>query len=437
MKFTLVKLLFPLLFLNLKLLAQDSIRQLPLEEARKQAITHNEAINQANLDVSLAKNHLTTTQAFFLPQANFSYTAISTNNPLNAFGLKLQQSTILASDFNPSLLNDPPGRADFSTKLELQQPLINLDLLYQRKGAAKQVEMYELMAKRGGEKIALETEKAYLQLQMLYEADKVLKEALSMAKAFQKLTKDLYDQGLVQRSDLLNADLHVSNTETQIRYSSSNILDASDMLSLMMGASTGTRYITDPIIRSTTNSSGASLSPDRADLLAMKKGIETYDLMIRSSKMSFLPKLNAFGNYQLNDNSVFGFKANSYLAGLQLSWNIFNGNKTKNQIGQQKLEKEKLNSQLAQQTKEAEMNIARAQRQIDDAAFSIKQQELAIGQAAEVLRVLQNRYTQGLVKTTDVLSAQITLSQQKLGSLQAILQFNTATATLAFLTSHK
>jgi len=83
------------------------------------------------------------------------------------------------------------------------------------------------------------------------------------------------------------------------------------------------------------------------------------------------------------------------------------------------------------------MNIARAQRQIDDAAFSIKQQELAIGQAAEVLRVLQNRYTQGLVKTTDVLSAQITLSQQKLGSLQAILQFNTATATLAFLTSHK
>ncbi|MBI1781253.1 MAG: TolC family protein [Sphingobacteriales bacterium] len=417
--------------------AQDNTRHLSLQEAVAAATANNNAIKLSSLDEQIAKAKFKQTDAIFLPQANFSYTAFTTNNPLNAFGFKLQQKTITAADFNPVLLNNPGATPDFTTKFELQQPLVNIDMLYQRKGAAKQMEMYSLISQRTKEYLAFETAKAYLQLQMLYEVDKVLKEALTTAKSMQKTTSNYFDQGLIQKSDLLNAELQVMNTETQIKNVQSNIADASDMLSLLMGNENGVVYTTDTINKEIQQGTDTlQLSNSRADFKALQKGMEGYDMMIKSSKMSYLPRLNAFASYQWNDKAMFGYNANAYLAGIQLSWNIFNGNRTKNSITQQTLEKAKLVKQLDQQKSEAQLQINHAKRQLDDAAFAMKQQQLAVGQASESLRVLQNRFTQGLVKTTDVLMAQTQLSQQQLGTVQAVFNYDVAMAYLQFLTTN-
>jgi len=406
--------------------SQDSVKHLSLQEAITVSASNNNAVKLSELDVQVARAKFRQTDAMLLPQANFSYTAFTTNDPLNSFGFKLQQGSIKNADFNPDVLNNPSATPDFSAKFELQQPLLNVDMLYQRKGAARQVEMYQLLSKRTKEYLYFETEKAYLQLQMVYDENKVLNEALATSKAVYKTSKDYYDQGLIQKSDLLNADLHVMNIETQVKSSQSGIQDASDMLSILMGRSTGTVYTIDPIgITNTVIADSVALSNERSDLKALQKGMESYDMMIKSSKMSYLPRLNAFASWQLNDKSMFDFNANSYFAGIRLSWNIFNGNRTRNTISQQQLEKEKLAKQLDQQKSEAQLQINHARRQ------------LAVGQASEALRVVQNRYTQGLVKTTDVLMAQTQLSQQKIGYVHAVFNYNLAAASLQFLTTGK
>ena len=418
--------------------SQESVKHLSLQEAITEAVSNNDAIKLSALDVQVAKSKFRQTDAMLLPNANFSYTALTTNDPLNSFGFKLQQGSIKDADFNPDVLNNPSSRPNFSAKFELQQPLLNVDMLYQRKAASKKVEASELLSERTKEYISFETEKTYLQLQMAYDENKVLNEALATAKAVYKTSKDYYDQGLIQKSDLLNAELHVMNIETQIKNSQSGIQDASDMLSTLMGTSTGTVYTIDPIsITNPVVADNTGLSNERSDLKALQKGIESYDMMIRSSKMSWLPRLNAFASYQLSDKNIFGFKANSYLAGIQLSWNIFNGNRTRNTISQQQLEKQKIAKQLDQQKSEAQLQINHARRQLSDATFFMKQQQLAVEQASEALRVLQNRYTQGLVKTTDVLMAQTQLSQQKIGYVRAVFNYNLAAASLQFLTIGK
>jgi outer membrane protein TolC len=178
--------------------SQDSARHLSLQEAIEASVSNNNAIKLSALDVQLAQSKLRQTNAIFLPQANFSYTAATTNNPLNAFGFKLQQGSITGGDFKPELLNNPSATPDFSTKFELQQPLLNIDMLYQRKAASKQVEMYELLSNRTKEYLTFETEKAYLQLQMTYDENKVLNEALVTSKAVYKTSQDYYNQGLIQ-----------------------------------------------------------------------------------------------------------------------------------------------------------------------------------------------------------------------------------------------
>ena len=88
-------------------LAQDSTKILSLTEAITAALSNNKAIQLSKLDESIAAANYKQTEAIYLPQVGFSYTAMSTNNPLNAFGFKLQQQSITQSDFNPALLNNP------------------------------------------------------------------------------------------------------------------------------------------------------------------------------------------------------------------------------------------------------------------------------------------------------------------------------------------
>lgn len=404
--------------------AQDSTRLLSLDEAIQNTLSNNATIKMAGLDMSIASANFKQTEAIYLPQLALSYTGMSTNNPLNAFGFKLQQQSISASDFNPALLNHPGATANFNTALELQQPILNMDLLYQRKGAEKQIEVYQYKEQRTKEYLRFETQKSYLQLHFSYAAVKVLEEALATAKAVYTSTNNHYKQGLIQQSDLLAVQVQVASIETKLAKAKSMIRNVSDNLSVLMGKPEGTLYTTtftgsDMEI----NTDSIQTVPDnRSDFMVMKKAIEASDLMIESGKKSYLPRVNAFGSYQLNDKRIAGFGAGAYLAGIKVSWDIFKGNTTKNSIARQTLERNKLSVSLTQQQDESNQALAKTRRDITDINFEISQYKTSIQQASEALRILQNRYEQGLVTTTDVMMAATRLAEQKFNLTQA--EFN-------------
>ncbi len=415
--------------------AQTNTSPLALAEAISKATQNNRAATIATLDEQVAASNYKQTEAIYLPQVSLSYTAMSTNNPLNAFGFKLQQKSISQADFNPDLLNHPNGTPDFTTKLEVQQPLINMDRWYMRKGAAIQVEIYQLKKTRTKEYLAFAVQKAYLQLQLAYNAVSVLEDAKKTIKAVYTFTDNHYKQGLVQKSDLLNVQVQINTVESNLTKAKSNIGNASDYLSLLMGQSTGIIYtVTDNTFYTNTDST-ATIAANRSDFMAMQKAIEASNIMIQSSKKSELPKLNAFGSYQLNDSRMLGFGANAYLVGMQLSWDIFKGYRTKNTITTQTLERNKLSEQLSQQKEESALELSKTKRDIADASDEIITQKSGISQAEEALRILQNRYEQGLVNTTDVLQATTQLSQQKFGLAQAVFNKKVALAYQQFLTA--
>ena len=415
-----------------KLFAQDCSQNLALNDAVEAALKNNKNIELAKLDQALATVNYQQTTAFFLPQADLSYTAMTTNNPLDAFGFKLQQRTVAQNDFHPNLLDHPSTTSDFMARLDIQKPLLNIDMLYMRKGAEKQTEAYEYKTMRTREYTTFEVKKAYLQLQLTYRAEGVLTEARKTATTVYTFTQDHFNQGLIQKSDLLNAQVHLAAVTSNLAKAKSDIRNASDNLSLLMGQGLGVIYKTDeesPPLWAGMDSTREILA-NRADFMAMQKAIEGRDMMIKSSEMSYLPKLNAFANYQYNDNDLTGFGARSYLVGVRLSWNVFNGNKTKHLIASEKIERDKLAVQLAQQKDQSQMELNKAYRELSDAHFEIEKEKAAIEQASEALRILQNRYHQGLVNTTEVLTADGQLSQLKFLLAQARF---TADVTLAYI----
>lgn len=416
--------------------AQQKTESLSLKEAVDAVTSDNSAVQSARIDEAIAQEKYKQTNAGFLPQVNFSYSALTTNNPLNVFGFKLQQRTVTAEDFNPDKLNHPSGTSDFTTKIEVLQPLINMDVVYMKKGALVQAESYQFKTKRTKEYLTFETQKAYYQLQMTHQAVAVLEEALATAKSIYDFTNNRALQGLIQKSDLLNVEVQVLGIENNLHEAKANVLNASDYLSVLMNKPTGVLYKTNELEKEpSTENMILNVPQNRADFMALEKAMEATGMMLKSSKMKYLPRLNAFGSYQLNDKKFTGFNANSYMAGLQLTWNIFDGNNIRRQVAGLKLEQDKLSVQLHSMQQENQMILDKGYRDLANTLFKIKQQNAAIVQADEALRILQNRYQEGLVNTTDVLTAQTQLSQQKLMLVQAIFSNQIARDYIQFLTT--
>lgn len=102
--------------------AQNVPVRLTADEAIAAVLFNNHSLKIASLDEKAADARYKQTEAIYLPQASISYSAMSTNNPLNAFGFTLQQKSIGAADFDPARLNHPNATPDFMTSLTFSNP---------------------------------------------------------------------------------------------------------------------------------------------------------------------------------------------------------------------------------------------------------------------------------------------------------------------------
>jgi outer membrane protein TolC len=414
---------------------QDTLA-LSVHDALETAIKNNFEILLAKTNQKNAAAKFHQTNAAFLPHVNLSYTALATNNPLNAFGSKLQQQSVSAADFNPELLNNPSAVKNYFTKVELNQPLLNIDKLYQRKAAEQQIDIYYYKTERTKEYVMFEVQKAYAQLQLSHQAVSVLKESLRTVHSIFESSKNYHEKGFLQKSDLLLVQVQVATIESKLAEAKSNVLNTSDYMSLLMGTKSGAIYFADSLkIVEQPGNEENQVTDDRADIKALRSALNAQEKMIHSEKLSSLPRLNAFANYMVNDKTAFGFGSNSYLLGVQFSWDLFNGTTSYYRAAEQKITHTRLEQQLNYQKEQSQVELNKTVRQLADAQFALQQHEISVRQAEEALRILENRFRQGLTSTNDLLQSQSTLSEQKLFYSEAVFSYNTTLVYLQFLTS--
>ncbi|MBU2940428.1 TolC family protein [Lacinutrix sp. C3R15] len=426
----------PLFFLvcTISVQAQDLV-PIAKTDVLAKVSENNSSIKISEEEFKQAKADYRQTNAVFLPNITASHTGIATTNPLMAFGSKLNQEILTQNDFSPALLNDPSQIENYATKFEFQQPLINLDGMYQRKAAKSKMEAMSLKTERTQDYLAFEVEKAYMQLQLAYKAVAVLEKALDAANANKKLADDSFKQGYLQRADVLNVEVRVTEVQNQLQTAKSNVQNASNYLSFLMNDDTYVIYTpTDELVVSSFTMQDKKVSENRSDIKAMQLASNAYEAMNKADKMAFLPRLNAFGSYELYDDQVFQGDANGYLFGAQLSWDIFQGSKRFGKAQKSKAEFEKSKLEYTQYVSQSNLELNKARRAFLDAENKLKLTTLALEQSEESLRIRTNRFKEGLEKTSDLLMAETQYAQKQLEYYQTIFEYNYAQAYLQFLT---
>lgn len=424
------------LLLNFSGYSQDTLT-ISRKDIWLRASDENLQIKISNQDFKSAQSDYRQSNAIFLPSISASHTAISTTNPLMAFGSKLNQAILTAADFNPALLNNPDRTTNFATKIEVLQPLINVDGLYGRQAAKAKMQAFALQTERTKEYLELEVNKAFMELQLGYRAVKVLEKASKTAAANFTLINNYYSQGMLQKTDLLSVQVRVNEIKNQLQYARSNVQNASDYLAFLLNEDLGDKVYKplEELDNSISIQSISSLlSTNRKDIQAMDKSSEAYGKMLQSSKMNFLPRLNAFGSYELYDSQLFGTNAKGYLVGAQLSWSLFDGYKSIGKMEKAKADFQKSEIETQQYKAKSQLELNKVNRQLLDAENKVNLAKLDFEQTQEAYRIRSNRFAQGLEKTTDLLQADTQLSKKELDYLQAVFEYNYTQAYLQFLT---
>jgi outer membrane protein TolC len=272
---------------------------------------------------------------------------------------------------------------------------------------------------------------------LAYKAVKVLEKANTTTKANLKLVENYFKQGMLQKTDLLNVQVRVNEIENQLQYAKSNVQNASDYLAFLLNNDLkGKIYKPTEALESTISveAINASLSDNRKDIQAMSKSSEAYAKMYQSSKMAFLPRLNAFGSYEMYDKNFLGTSANGYLVGAQFSWNLFDGYKSIGKYEKAKTESQKSDIEKEQYKAQSQLELNKTNRQLKDAENKVNLSQLAFEQSQEAFRIRQNRFAQGLEKTTDLLQSETQMIQKELEHLQSVFEYNFTKQYLQFLT---
>ncbi|WP_421919473.1 TolC family protein [Marinifilum sp.] len=419
-----------------KLLAQQTEMKLSLQEALQTATDNNRQINKAKEQGRVAKAEFRQTNSVFLPKLNLSHTAVATNDPLASFGFKLKQKITTSKDFNPILLNDPDRIENYNTKITVQQPILNFDGFYLRKAANTKMQAVDFTTARAINFTKFEVKKAYYQLELAQEAVDVIAKSVETAKSALRQTKHNLEQGYAKEADLLSAKVHLLEVNNQLEDAKNSQRQAGEWLAYILGLDIQTTIVTTDKLNHVPSLLQALSESDegmRSDIMAYKKSLESHENMLKSEKMRFLPRLNAFGAYGWNDSKLFGTSANNYMLGASLSWDIFTGYKHAGKVQKAEAELKIAKFDLTDYQSRSNMEIIAAKRNLKLTFNRIETNKLAKEQAEEAFRIRTNRYKQGLEKTIDVLHAESMALMKKLDYINSLYNYHVAVFQLELL----
>lgn len=405
--------------------AQENL-QLSLSDAIQKAMNENKRIQSQIKGEQIAKADVAKTKALYLPQVTLSETWITTNSPLNSFGTRLNQQIVKAEDFNPALLNSPDAITNFNTRLDVRQPIFNLGGVYGRKAAEFAVSASQMQTQRTKSAITLEVKKTYFQIQLTQSAQKVLGKAIATAKAFQKQVEDGKQEGYAREGDVLEVRLKIAELENQLMEVQNNEKSAQEYLKLLLGVDANTQITTTDSLAVPTAfaDNQATVSENRSDFKAMQYGISAQENMLKSYQNQFVPRLNAFGAFEFNDDIPFSPQAGNWLVGASLQWTIFNGYDRQASMQKTRAEIEKNRLDYTQMLDAQKMELQNTSRSLQLYAQKIKVADLGIAQVQENLRVKNDRFAEGLEQSTIILELQTKLAEKQLQKLQAIYGYH-------------
>lgn len=392
------------------------------EDAVNYVLDNNYGIKIANKNLEVSENNTTIYNTGFLPTV--------TGNAGATYNLDNNESEF--ADGSTTSLNGAES-SRYNASLDVNYTLFDgLGRKYNYKRLKEQYQLSELQARETIENTIIELFSIYYNVAQLSENATTFQQTLSISKDRLVRSEYQFEYGQNTKLEVLNAEVDINNDSINLINTKQQLNNTKRDLNFVMG----NQVVDDFNVKTEIN---FLLDINKADLLQKAKSrnvallqadksIQISKLDIKTGKSSYLPTLGLVGSYGWNksDNNAASFLAGStntgLSAGLNLSWNIFDGGSTLTTVKNAEIALENQELQKEQILLSLERDFNNAWDDYQNKLTIFRVQENNIITAQNNFDRSQEKFKIGQVNSIEFRQAQLNLLNAELSRNQAKYQ---------------
>jgi outer membrane protein TolC len=257
-------------------------------------------------------------------------------------------------------------------------------------------------------------------------------------------TNRRFNAGTVPRFNVLRAEVELANAQPKLIRARNAFRIAKNNLANLLGFNIPKEALEDiplklsgrleaiPYAMELSRAIALALER-RTELGALRKAESLRKEDIVNARAGYKPSLQAYAGYE-GHNSILQTDLNTdlhgWIAGVQLSWDIFDGGLAYGKIKQARALHEKAGVELEDAGRRIELEVRTAFSNFREADEVLKSQEKVVEEGEEALRLAKARNEAGTATQLDVLSAQTALTEARTTQVQALHDYAVARARL-------
>ncbi|MEM6719555.1 MAG: TolC family protein [Bacteroidota bacterium] len=393
-------------------------------------LTQNEAIQlvlQNNYDVLVSVNNIKTAKnnasiynTGFLPTVTTSASATYDENNVDA---ETQEGA-------PFVI-DGAVTENYNATVSLNYTIFDgFNRKYNFKKLQETQGLTELQARQTIENTLLQVYASYFEIARLTENAKNLSETLKISQQRLERTEYNFEFGQSTKLDVLTAEVDRNNDSIQYLNSQRLLKNAKRDLNILMGQEvTEINYDVNTEINYsfdlTLEDLQENVQKNNVQLLQIDKNIALSNYDIKMNKSGWLPTISADGSYSVGrsaSDQAFAFASqttNGFGVGLNLTWNLFDGGKTKTRVQNAKIALDSENIRKQQTAQQLQRDLSNTWETYQNALYTIRVQEMNVATNERSFARTEEQYRLGQVITLDFRQAQINLLNARLNLSQA------------------
>jgi outer membrane protein len=411
--------------------------ELTLEQAVAMALEKNPELRSAEDESAAAKARIGQARAGWYPRLDFSQGFTRGNNPVYVFGTLLTQRRFTAAAFALNQLNAPLPLDNFQTRFDGALMLFDFFRTPLRvRGARHMATAAEFRTEQARQDLILRVVRAYADVVVARENLAAAREALRTAEASEERVRTLERAGLVVTSDLLSAQVFRAQMKEREIRAVNGVELARLVLARELGASPNALGepaggLSEPAaLERTPEDWEKSALADRPALRAAEMEHDAATTQQKLRKAEFGPKLGLYADVERDASALGGPSGTNWTAGARLEINLFAGGADRARLAEAQAQVRQSEHQLEWFRSGVRLEVRQAYLETLAAAQRASAARDAVTQAAESVRIIQNRYQAGLTTITELLRSQSAQLDARTAYLAAVHDWQVARVQL-------
>ncbi len=410
---------------------------LSLREAARLASGKHPAGEAAAAQVKSVEARLQQARSGYLPKLSYSESWQRSDNPVFVFSSLLTQHQFSEQNFAIGPLNRPDALNNFQSQVVVDQTLWDAGV------TKKQVEAAGLGRQLAGEDqrrtsmaVIAGAVRTYNGVILSQEALKVAQEAVASAQADLQRAENVRAAGMATDADVLAIRVHLASVREQEIRRGYDVEVALAALNEALGLPLDTPHDLTTALAPVAASQiplakqEESARESRPEARQVRFGVSLAQNQSETARSSLWPQVSFRVAFEADRQRFINRGGANWLAGASLRWNLFNGFADKARIAEANQQIQRARAEQRRVDAALGLEVRRAYLDLKATEERIQVAESAVSAAEENLRIVKNRYENGLTDVTELLRSETALAETRLRRLVAVHDQRLAAAGL-------